>query len=441
MTLHRTLALLALTSMLSACVSINPDDSGLDEDSGNSDTDVTSPGDFAESELTRNLSPGVSDADVRALTTSNRDFAFAFYAKVSDTPGNLFLSPHSISTALAMTYAGAEGTSETQIADALSFDLPEVELHPAFNQLDLDLESRAELPDDYEGDGFELSVVNATWGQQGYPLKSSYLDTLAVNYGAGVHLMDFGADPDGSREVINDWVEEQTNDRILDLLPAGSITGDTKLVLTNAIYFKASWGTPFEVSNTTDDAFTTQSGSSVTVPTMHGSLETLYADADGYEIAELPYLGDQLSMTLIVPDAGNFDTIEAGLDRAFFDAATSGLNSYELTLALPKFQFRSNIDAATPLKALGMTAPFSSGEADFSGITDESRLYISSVIHQAFVDVNEEGTEAAAATAVVFADTSVPEQATLTVDRPFLFAIRDRVSGAVLFLGRVSDPS
>ena len=441
MTLHRTLALLALTSMLTACSGSDPDDSGLDDDSGNSDTDVTAPGEFAESELTRNLTPGVSDADVQALTASNRDFAFDLYAQVRSTPGNLFLSPHSISTALAMTYAGAEGTSETQIADALSFDLPEAQLHPAFNQLDLDLESRSELPDDYDGDGFELSVVNATWGQQGYPLQASYLDTLAVNYGAGVHLMDFGSDPEGSREAINDWVEEQTNDRILDLLSPGTITGDTKLVLTNAIYFKASWGTPFDVANTTNDAFTTADGSTVTVPTMHGTVETVYRDADGYEVAELPYLGDQLTMTLIVPDAGNFDTIEAGLDRAFFDAATSSLNAYELDVALPKFQFRSSLDAAIPLKALGMNAPFSSSDADFSGITDASSLFISSIVHQAFVDVNEEGTEAAAATAVVFTDTSVPDQATLTVDRPFLFAIRDRVSGAVLFVGRVSDPS
>lgn len=436
MTRPTQLAFYALFLGLAACPA--PDDTGADSDTD----DTPAPGELAQSDLARETNPSVQESDLGAFTEDNRAFAFAMYHQLAATPGNLFFSPHSISSALAMTYAGANGDTEAQIAEALRFDLPEAQLHPSFNRLDLALTSRAEaaLPSDEDGDPFQLSVVNATWAQHGYPLHAAWLDTLAVNYGAGVHLLDFGADPDGSREAINDWVEDVTNDKIVDLLPPGSITGDTKLVLTNAIYFKASWKEPFDASNTTADPFTPLGGAAVNVPTMHGAIETSFYDADGYALVDLPYLGDQLAMTLLVPDAGRFAEVEAALDQASFDAALAEARGHRVTLALPKFSFRTPLDLTDPLQQLGMIDAFSASDADFSGITDASRLFVGGVIHQAFVDVNEQGTEAAAATAVTFEDTSVPEEATLTVDRPFLFLIRDLPTGAILFVGRVTDP-
>lgn len=430
-TAHPFVLLLAL----SGCVTPEPPDQP-----GDGDGDV--PGEVVASALPRDTSPNVPSATVEQLTQGNREFAFALYQQVSGGTDNLFFSPHSISVALAMTYAGAEGSSETEIATALHFDLPEPELHPAFNQLDLDLAQRSTLPDEYEGkgDGFTLDIVNATFGQTGYPFLDPFLDVLAVNYGAAMYLLDFAAEPEPSREIINDWVEAQTNNRILDLLPPGSITAYAKLVLVNAIYFKASWQFPFEPEDTTSDAFTLLDDSTVSVPTLHGVFETQYGSGDGYAAVELPYLGEQLAMTVIVPDAGRFTDIEDGLDRAFFDDVIAGMHSSEVTLSLPKYSFRTNLALIPPLQALGMNAPFDPMQADFTGMSTASDLYISAILHQAFIDVNEEGTEAAAATAVIISDTSVPQQVELVVDRPFLFAIRDRPTGAVLFLGRVTKP-
>jgi serpin B len=396
------------------------------------------------SSLPRDTSPDVSRETVEQLAASNRDLAFSLYRQVSAGAGNLLFSPHSISTALAMTYAGAQGRTEAEMASALHFELPEAELHQAFNRLDLDLQQRATLPDAYvgKGDGFELDIVNATIGQTGFPFLSSFLDVLAVNYGAALYLLDFANNPDASRERINAWIEEQTNNRIMSLLPPGSIDALTRLVLVNAIYFRASWKHPFDPADTSPDPFRLLDGSTVTVPTMHGQLTTRYAAGDGYAAVELPYLGDELAMTVIVPDAGRFADVESRFDRGFFDGVIAGMRTYQVTLSLPKYSFRTNLGLVPPLQALGMNAAFDPARADFSGMSSEADdLHISAIVHQAFIDVNEAGTEAAASTAVVISVTSLPESVDLAVDRPFLFAIRDRPTGEVLFLGRVMDPS
>ncbi|MDP2311967.1 MAG: serpin family protein [Pseudomonadota bacterium] len=426
------LLLPTLALALSACEPAGPVDG--------TPAEVEPPGERVASSKARETSPAADEADVAALTAGNRAFAMDMYHQVAEPGQNLFFSPHSISVALAMTYAGAEGVTETEMADVLGFTLPEETTHAAFNALDLALSSRADLPAEEAGDGFVLSLVNQAFGQTGYPFEAPFLDVLATNYGAAVYLLDFSADPEGSRTAINGWVEEVTNERIVDLLPAGSITDLTRLVLANAIYFKASWSVPFSAEDTVDADFTLLDGSVASVPTMNGTLDSSCAIGAGWTAATLPYVGSQLDMVILVPDAGAFETVEASLDGPALDAVLGALDTCALTVALPKLTVRTDAALVPPLKALGMVDAFDPNAADFSGMSTTSDLYVTGVFHQAFVAIDEKGTEAAAATAVVIGEESAPMPVTLDVDRPFLFAVRDRPTGAVLFLGRVLDP-
>lgn len=387
------------------------------------------------SDLPRDTSPAVPAADLEALVAGNTAFAVDLYHEVRGEPGNLFMSPHSISTALAMTYAGAAGSTADEMAATLHFTLPEERLHAALNALDLALASRAEAA---SGDTipFRLRTANSIWGQEGATFLDPFLDTLAVNYGAGLRVLDFAADPDAARGIINGWVEDQTNDKIRELLPEDSIKRDTRLVLTNAIYFSAAWAEPFDASDTRDETFQT-AGGAIQTPTLHGSPEAGYAAGDGWRAVELPYDGGQLGMTIIVPD--DLAAFEASLDAAALAAITSALTPHVVTLALPKFEFDAPLSLAATLQELGMPTAFTEA-ADFSRIDGTRSLAISDVLHKGFVSIDEEGTEAAAATAVILEDTSLPDQAALAVDRPFLFLIRDLPTGATLFVGRVVDP-
>ena len=412
---------------------------------GGDDTGPTTPeppGEVVGSSAARDTDPDVDEATVQAHAASMRAFGLDLL-RVTAGEENLFSSPYSVSIALAMTYAGANGDTERQMADALRFDLPEDQLHAAFNAIDLTLDGRPDEVRDTGGDPgepFRLAVVNQLFGQVGFGFEAPFLDVLAVNYDADMRLLDFSADPEGSRTAINAWVEEVTENRIVDLLPKGSIIDLTRLVLVNAIYFKASWFLPFEESLTTDDAFTTLSGAVETVPTMHGEQETLYGRGEGYALVDLPYVGQDLVMTLIVPDAGRFTEVRDGLDPTVLDAAVEDMGTMMVTLALPRLSIRSQFVLADALKELGMVDAFDPALADLTGMSADADLYVGGVYHQAFVAVSEAGTEAAAATAVVINDESEPERVTLTVDRPFLFTIRDRPTGTVLFLGQVVDP-
>ncbi len=397
--------------------------------------------DEARSTLERDTSPDVSDGNYETLIADNNAFAFDLYHELATGSDNLFYSPLSISVALAMTYAGARGTTESQMATALHYSLPQAELHPAFNRLTLDLDSRNIAPHSTpEGDKtVQISLVNAAWAQHGYAFVPTYLDTLAVHHGAGVNLLDFHGDPAGSTHIINEWVAQQTEDKITDLIPDGALTADTRLVLTNTLYFYANWATPFATIHTNDQVFHAPSGD-VTVATMAGDLVTAYAEGDGWQMAELPYDGDQLSMTILLPEAGRFDEIRNGLTADWLAQSSAAMEEGEIVVGLPKFKFSWGSTSLKPaLEALGMVDAFGAGQADFSGMATGEQLCLADVLHKAFVGIDESGTEAAAATASIMFGNSEPV-AELTVNRPFVFLIRD-VSGTLLFVGQVTDPT
>lgn len=388
------------------------------------------------SDLARDTTPDVSDAQVASAVEGNTAFAAALYRQVHTEPGNLFMSPHSISTALAMTYAGAAGNTASQMAETLQFTLPATETHAAFNRIDAELASRAA---DASGDSipFKLTTANGIFGQDGKEWLPSFLDTLALNYGAGLYVLDFVGAAEAARETINAWVEARTNDRIEDLLPEGSIDPSTRLVLTNAIYFSAAWDDPFDAADTADRDFLV-GGAPVKVPTLYQkSVNLSYGEGTGFRAAELPYDGDKLSMTVVVPD--DMAAFEATLSADKLAEVTASLGSAELELTLPKFEFDAPLGLKKHLQAMGMVDAFSD-EADFSAMDGTRSLAIVDVLHEGFVAIDEKGTEAAAATAVIVGETSAPLPATLHVDRPFVFFIKDRPTGAILFIGRVVDP-
>jgi serpin B len=394
-----------------------------------------------ESDKERITSPDVSTSDQALLVEGNSAFAFELYQALKEQEGNLFYSPYSISLALAMTYAGARGETAQQMADTLQFLLEQERLHPAFNWLDAELATRGEGAQGKDGEGFRLNIVNAIWGQNDYEFLPAFLDVLAENYGAGLRILDFITEAEKSRVTINDWVSDQTEGRIEDLIPPGAIDEWTRLVLTNAIYFNAAWAYPFNEKMTADGPFYLLDGGQVTVPMMKQTESFGYTEGEGYQAVELLYDGGELSMVILLPEAGNFEAFEEGLQAQQVSNIISGLQPTEVALTMPKFEFDSEFSLKDILAGMGMPVAFTE-DADFSGMTGNPELFISDVVHKAFVAVDEAGTEAAAATAVIMKLTAVPPPPMeVTLDRPFIFLIRDIDTGAILFVGRVLNPS
>lgn len=398
-------------------------------------------GELLMSDKPRETSPDVGEADLALLIDGNTAFAFDLYRALREKDGNLFYSPHSISVALAMTYAGARGETAEQMADTLKFLLEQDRLHPAFNWLDVELASRGEGAEGKDGEGFRLNIVNAIWGQKDYSFLTEFLDVLAENYGAGLRILDFMTEPEKSRITINEWVSDQTEDRIKDLIPQGAIDALTRLVLTNAIYFNAAWAYPFDKDVTANGLFYLLDGGQVTVPMMRQTEAFGYTEGEGYQAVELLYDGDELSMVVLLPASGDLQAFEEGLQAQKVSEIISGLQPAQVALTMPKFEFDSEFSLKDTLTEMGMPIAFS-GAADFSGMTGARDLLISEVLHKAFVSVDEAGTEAAAATAVIMRETAMPDQPIeVTIDRPFIFLIRDIETGAILFVGRVMNPS
>jgi serpin B len=392
------------------------------------------------SEKARVLSPDIQASDLESLISGNTSFALELYQRISENNKNTFLSPYSITLALAMTYAGAKNQTAQQMADTLHFMLSQEKLHPAFNYLDQELASREESAYSQDGKGFRLNIANSLWGMKGAYFVPEFMDTLALNYGAGIQMLDFMNAPESSRIVINQWVSDQTENTINNLLPEGSITPATLLVLTNAIYFNAAWESAFSENLTSPAPFYLSDNSQVMVPMMKNEAKYGYVDAEGYQAVELSYNGLKLSMLVIVPDSGLFETFESQFNEEQLNRIIRSISRKDVILRFPKFKFGSgSISLRKILSEMGMTDAFSFA-ADFSGISGIANLAISDVVHKAFIAVDEAGTEAAAATGVVFVETSIPQYIDVFIDRPFIFLIRDIETSAILFMGKVVNP-
>ena len=396
----------------------------------------------------RDNSPPATRTDLRELVRGNNDFAFDLYRTLKDGEGNLFYSPFSISQALAMIFAGARGETERQMADTLNYRLPQSNLHPAFNALDRTLASRGKDPLGTLKEGeakqyIRLNIANAVWGQHGYEFLPDFLDVLAENYGAGMRLLDFAGVPEESRARINDWVAEETGDKVKNLLPPGTIDPETRLVLTNAIYFNASWHWPFDLRQTKVAPFHLEGGGSVDVPMMTETSKDFYgyAKGDGYQAVDVPYSYGEMSMTVLLPDRGALGELEDSLNADLLDRIIDDIEIDYITLTMPLFKFESEFSLGETLAGMGMPDAFGD-RADFSGMTGSKDLLISQIVHKAFVSVDERGTEAVASTAgvVIPVSGSSKEPIQVTVNRPFIFLIRDNATGTVLFIGRVMNP-
>lgn len=382
-----------------------------------------------------------TSADAAEAAAAVNAFGLDLYRLASAGKGNAVLSPASIALALAMARAGARGMTATQMDAVLHrFGADDAAAWPA--ALDVALAARNGTFKDASGQDLTvaLRIANAPFAQRGLPLEPAYLDALGTRFGAGLRLVDYVTATEAARRTINAWVDAQTEQRIPELLVPGILTAATRLALVNAIYLKAPWATPFAEADTKPAPFTRADGSTVDVATMHLTESLRYATGSGWIAVEIPYAGDSLAMTIVVPaDLADF---EAGLTQAVLTSITGALEDRQVALSLPRFGIESKVMLADALGALGMPIAFNPYSADFSGITSAERLYISHVVHQANIDVDEKGTTAAAATAVVMRAAGLAAgPVTVRADRPFLFALRDVPTGAVMFLGRVADPS
>ncbi|XXY44938.1 serpin family protein [Sorangium sp. So ce269] len=400
------------------------------------------------SDAKRIEAPDVPEEDKESLARSNASFALDLGRALHSATANVAYSPYSVSTALAMTYAGARGTTEEAMAKAMRFELPQARLHAAFNHVDLELQKQAEGYSDRKGAGFRLHAANALWVQAQLPVEPSFLQVLGENYGASVRLADF-RDQAEAEGLINAWVKTQTDGMIPKLLENVVKEDETKAVLVNAISFDAAWHTAFNKSSTMLEAFKRGDGTSVSVPMMHGRQDTRHGAGDGWEAVELRYADVSIAMRLVLPAEGTADAFEESLDGAALAAIFDAMTYRPVDITMPKFSFSSDASLKQALGNLGMEVAFTD-EADFSGILrpENGSLLLQDVIHKAVIDVDEEGTKAAAATAVVVGTVSGSgggsepiEVATIVLDRPFFFFINDETTGAILFAGRVNDPT
>ncbi|WP_437688852.1 serpin family protein [Sorangium sp. So ce176] len=392
----------------------------------------------------RNTTPDVPEEDRTSLSRNNTSFALDLGRALDGATSNVIYSPFSVSTALAMTYAGARNATEQAMAKAMRFELPQARLHAAFNHVDLELKTRARDPGETASVGFRLHTANALWSHVGLPVERSFLEVLGENYGAPVRLADFDKPPE-AEGLINAWVSDQTEGKIQDLLK-GALTQESRLVVVNAISFEAAWSTPFEEDATQPGAFRRGDDTSVTAQMMRGRQMTRHVASDGWEAVEIPYDGASVSMFLVMPAAGTEDAFEASLDGEALEGLIASMEYRSVDITMPKFSFESSASLKQALEGLGMEVAFGPG-ADFTGILGGGGIQIQDVLHKAVIDVDEAGTEAAAATAVILAVSGSggavdpPEPAAIVLDRPFFFFIRDLPTGAMLFAGRVNDPT
>lgn len=370
--------------------------------------------------------------DLSPVVEGNTAFALDLYAYLAQSGGNLIFSPYSISTALAMTWAGARGVTEAEMAEVFRFTLGQERLHPVFGALQNSLQRGADL------DGYEVSIANRLWGREGYPWLEPFLRVTREDYGAELKELDFAGQTEESRLIINQWVEEKTRGKIEELFRRGVISSNTVLVLTNAIYFKGAWASPFDEDLTAAADFRVAPGVTVEVPMMQQHAEFAFFHDDEITVLRMPYEGEDLSMIFLSPNAPDgLAALEARLSPEDLTAWLAASEVVEVDVWLPRFKFPSEFVLNDVLMEMGMPSAFTPG-ADFSGMNGSGGIWISTVIHKAVIEVNEEGAEAAAATGVVMTDSVKP---TFNGNHPFIFLIYDHLTESVLFLGRVVDPS
>ena len=430
-------AVLAAPSALTGC-GTEPDQ--VESDRRREGGEVGDDLELASSDVER--SPGVAEAIPDAVASLTA-VAAGLYDALAAKPGNLVLSPYSVAVALAMTVNGAEGQTAEEMQDVLSVaDLDR--FNDGLNALTQHVEGLAGKVTRGDDSTAELALdtANALFGQRDTEWQEPFLDTLASSYGAGMRLVDYKAAAEAARNLINDWTATQTHDRIPEILAEGVIDELTRLVLVNAIYLKAPWEEPFDTSSTAKRPFRTDDGQIVQADTMSLGLSSSgYARGDDWEAVRILYAGGALAMTVVLPAEGRLDQVSAEVTDGRLAEILAANKPTMVQLSLPKWEFRTQAALADVLKAMGMSTAFDPNAADFSAMTQQEQLYIAAVAHEAFIAVDEEGTEAAAATAVIMGTTSMPRYQEVVVDRPFLFVIHDVEQGTPLFLGRVSDPT
>jgi serpin B len=380
-----------------------------------------------------------SSDSLRALVQANCEFALDLSGRLGGESGNRFFSPYSISTALAMTYAGAQGETARQLAKVLHFTLPPEQLHPTFRALIAALDGRSAAT----GTGappIQLFTANALWMQSGEPIQIEYQRRIETDYQGAVYTVDFRQAVESARKTINAWVEQQTKDKIQELLQPRTLGPTTVLVLTNAIYFKGLWESPFPRRNTESSPFHVTAGESAQVEMMSQTGRFPHWDEGTFQVIAIPYRGGSLSMVILLPKAvDGLAQLERALSRSNLETYLAKLSPQRVRLSLPKFRLTEQVELAKVLAQMGMPLAFTPGKADFSGMTASRDLAISAVVHKAFVEVDEAGTEAAAATAVAIARAAVVQAPPVVfrADHPFFFLIRNNLSGSILFVGRL----
>lgn len=392
------------------------------------------------SSLERERSPQISPSEMETLTEGNNRFAAELFRnfagnRAGNIPGNLVCSPYSLSLSLAMTYAGARNETRRGMADALHFFLPGELLHPAFNLLDLSLSEQGD-----EEAEIILDIENSIWIQKGSRFLAEYLDTLALHYDAGLMTLDYTA-PDTARTAINDWMAVMTGGRIEEILSPGALLPDTRLVITNATFFKALWKDPFEEEMTEVRTFFPPEGEPVDVPFMNQKNIYRYLSKEGFQALSLPYAGGTVEMLLLMAESGGTDALVAQFTPEWLDGITREMAEKVIRIYLPRFEYAATCEGLEEmLSGMGMGLAFTT-EADFSGMTGGPDLMLSSLVHKAFISVDEKGTEASAGSGVIVGPTSPGEvYATVTFDRPFIFLIRETETGTILFMGRLLHP-
>ncbi len=400
-------------------------------------------GDYAllSSDIERDLAPDATVDELNAFTLGNHQLTVDLHQTATVSGENTMLSTYSIRSAFSLLYPGARGETAQEIAEVMGFDGDIDRALTTMNAADLAMADRnVEADEQRELEAVSLHTANAFWSAHGAQWSEQYLDRLALNLGAPVYLTDFANEPEVSRQTINQWVEDQTEERIKDLLPEGSIRNITQAVLTNAVYFKAPWASKFKAEATRDQEFNLLDGSSIPVPTMSQTTEIKYADGEGYQAAQLPFRNGQLAMVLIVPEAGQLADFEADLTAETLGEIATNLDTVRAHIQIPKFEFETTTVLNNPLQTLGLQKIFNGG--DLTGMSEQGNLRVSGVFHKTFIAVEEGGAEAAAATAIVIdRESAEPDpQVSFKADRPFLFGIQDIETGLFLFFGRVVDP-